>query len=162
MRVALPEKLVNVDVVPNYRSSGGQIVMKCDGRVEQAIHRQAFRDEINPQIARQKEIGLSRFDRNARRYPPAIEIPRARQHVMFRHDAPVRHGAGFAFDFEDSVNEHQRLIRQADTRRMRVNLRESFAKCLADAADSEFHALFASHKDGQNPTPGPSPNGEGS
>ncbi|GAK52905.1 hypothetical protein U14_04162 [Candidatus Moduliflexus flocculans] len=39
MCVPLPEKFVNMDVVPNHRASGGQIVVKGHSRVEQAIDR---------------------------------------------------------------------------------------------------------------------------
>ena len=78
VRRALPEKFVNVNVMPNRLARVRQIAVKRHRRIKQPIDRQPFRDEINPQIAGQKEVGLAGFDGDADGNAPAVEIPRAR------------------------------------------------------------------------------------
>ena len=77
----------------------------------------------------------------------AIEIPCARQDVVFRYHAPAPQGPRLTLEIKDPVNQHQRLVRQAHTRRVRVDLGPFWAQRLPDRAHGELEALVAVHRE---------------
>ena len=80
VRVALAKEAVDVDLVADdgVFTRGRQIAMEGDHGVEQPIHGQAARLEIDAEVAGEKQVGLPGFDGDARRNPARVEIPRSR------------------------------------------------------------------------------------
>src|SRR5207245_102857 len=89
VHVSLAEELVDVDVVADHRTGPGQAAMERDCRVEQAVDREAARAEVDPEIAREKQVRLPGLDGNARRDPAAVEVPGAGVDVVLGHHAAL-------------------------------------------------------------------------
>ena len=109
--------------------------------VEQAIDGQAARPEIDAEIAGQEQVGLARLDGDAGGNAAAVQIPGAGPDVVLGDDAAGGQRARLAFDAQDAVDQHQRLVGQADARREGVDRGEVGAEHAADGADGEFQAL---------------------
>ena len=116
--------------------------METNLRVEQPIHRQPARLKINAEEARQKQIRLTRLNRDARRDAPAVEIPGVRVNVVLGHDASVRHRARLALDGCDAVHELQRRVGQAHARREGIHFGKRRAERIANLPDGELEALL--------------------
>ena len=140
---ALTEEVQHADVVVDRLAGLRQRVVKRDDRVEQPVTREALRLEVDPQPARQKEVGLSRLDGDARRNATAVEIPRAGMNVVLGDDSPRSHRPRLALNGQDAIHEHQWFIRQTDSRRVLVDLGEHRPEHFADPADGERQALVA-------------------
>ena len=145
---ALLEEALDADVVANHLARARQAAMETNLRIEQPIHRQPARLEINAEEAGEKQIRLSRLDRDARRDAPAVEIPSARVNVVLSHDAPVRHRARLALDGRDAVHELERCVRQAHSRGKSIRSGEGGSERVANLPDGELEALLARERAG--------------
>ena len=114
--------------------------MKAHLRIEQAVHGATLRLEIDAEKAGEEQIGLTRFDGDAGRNAPAVEVPRARAYVVLGQHASVRHRQRIAFDREYAVHQHQRFVRQAHPRRELIGCRVLRPQHATDQAAAEFQA----------------------
>ena len=152
--VTLPEEAVDSNVVMNHLAWPRQAAMKTDFRIQQAVRRAPAGLKIDPQIARQEQVGLPGFDCNARGDAPAIEVPRVAVNIMLGHHAALRHRQRLAFDGKDSINQHQRLIRQAHPGRERVGRREPRPEHMPHQPTAEFETSCAIKRVGNTGRPG--------
>ena len=152
--VALPEEAVNSNVVMNHLARPRQAAMKTDFRIQQAVRREPAGLKIDPQIARQEQVGLPGFDCNASGDAPAIEVPRVAVNIMLGHHAALRHRQRLAFDGKDAINQHQRLIRQAHSGWERVRRRELRPEHMPHQPTAEFETSCAIKRVGNTGRPG--------
>ena len=94
-----------------------------------------------PSQAGQEEVGLARLDGDAGGDAAAVEIPGAGPHVVFRDHAAGSQRQRLALNERDAIDEHERLVGQADARREGVDGGEVGAEDAADGADGELQAL---------------------
>ena len=112
--LALAQEAVDADVVPDGLAGGREVAVEDDLGVEQAVDPLTLRLVVDPEPARQEEIGLTGFDRDADGGAVAVEVPGAGEDVVLRHHAPGAHGARGALHGQDAIHEHQRLVGEAD------------------------------------------------
>ncbi len=143
MRLALTEEVIDVDVIPDDVAGAGQAPVEGHDRVEQAVDGMPLGDEVDPEVAGEEQVGLTRLDGDAGRDPAAVEIPGAGEDVMLGDDPPARHRTRLPFDREDPIDQHQRLVGEPDPGRVRVDRRELGAEHRANGADGVLQALVA-------------------
>ena len=112
--------------------------MECDCRVEKAVGTQTLRDAVDAEVGGEEKIGLTGLDGDADRGATAVEVPGVGEDVVLGDDAAAGHRAFDAFDFHYAINQHERLIREADARGVRVNFGEVGAEDVGDGAAGEF------------------------
>ena len=138
--VALPEKMLDANVVADHFTCARQTAVKTHLGIEQAVHRLALRLQINAEITGQKQISLTRFDRNAGGNAAAIEIPRPGVNVVLGDDTPLRHRQRLTFNQRDAVDQHQGFVRQAHARGEGIGSGELRPEYTADQATAKFEA----------------------
>jgi len=90
VRVTLPKESRNRDVVMDNRARPGQTGVERHHGVEQPVDRAPARLEVDPEIAREQQIGLPRLHCDACGDAVLIEIPRTRTHVVLGDDPAAR------------------------------------------------------------------------
>src|SRR5579883_2373343 len=121
--------------------------MERDDGVEEAVDALSLGLEVDPEVAREEQVGLAGLDRDADRSAPRVEIPGALEDVVLGDDPTLREAERLALDRDDPVHEHERLAGEADPCRMGVDRREPLTEDAADLADRELEALGAVHED---------------
>src|SRR5262249_18318052 len=116
VRLVLAEEVVNVDVITNDFAGVGQAAVERHLGVEQAVDGEAARLEVDAEVAGQEQVGLAGLDGDAGGDAAAVEVPGAGPNVVLGDDAAGGQRPRLARDGEDAVNEHQRLVGQADAR----------------------------------------------
>ncbi|MNS35798.1 hypothetical protein D3C72_679650 [compost metagenome] len=144
--VALAHEAQDLDVVANHLARDGQAAVEGDDRIEQAVTGQPLGDVVDAQIGGEEQIGLAGFDGDARRDAAAVEVPGARHDVVLGDDAPRGHRPGLAFDGEDAIDEHERLVGQAHAGGVGIDSREGLAEDLGDRATGVLEAGFTVHE----------------
>lgn len=80
--------------------------MKGDLRVEQSVYTFAARLEVDAQIRREKQVGLTCLDTDAHRGTAAVEVPGTRHHIVLGdHAAGARYTLG-ALHRHDAIDQH--------------------------------------------------------
>ena len=138
--LALPEKALDPDVVVDGLEGAGEFTVEGDHGVQQPVHGHPLGDEVDAQVAGEKEVGLTRFHRDAGRDAAAVQVPGARMHVVLGHHAPAGHRSRLALQRDDAVHQHERLVRQSYPGREAVGACEGGAQHPLHGTDGEFHA----------------------
>ena len=141
--IPLAEEPLDTDIVVNGFPWAGQAAMEGDHRIQQAVDRKSFGDEVNPQVTGKEQIGLTGLHRNTGRNPVAIQVPGMGEDVMLGDHPAIGHGTGLTLYLDDPVNQHQRLIRQSDPGGEAVHLAEFRPQHPADLARGKLHAHLA-------------------
>ena len=141
-RVGLAEELVDADVVLDALADARQLSVERHHGVEQAVDGEALRPEVDAEKTGEKQVGLARFDRDARGASTVVEVPAPGVNGVVGDDPAPRHRLRLALDVQHTVDEHQRTFGQSHPRRELVDFCEERSEHAVDFPDGVFGALL--------------------
>ena len=133
--VAVLGMAVDVDVVAERVAGCGQAaVLERQLASEKPVDAFAPVEEVDPQPGDQEQVGLPGFDEDTGRHAAVVQVPGIRMDVGFGVDGAESHGARFARQAGDAVDQQQRRLRQPDLAAEPVLFLEQRPQHLRDAA----------------------------